>query len=450
MTTIPKAVMNLLSEDLAPAFTRPTFSRFVVLILAAVLTTGARTVSNLVRTVRGLVDGHVLSYHRVFSKRRWSTWTAARGLATLILKHLVPEGVVHLAGDDTVDEHRGAKVFGKGRHRDGVRSTRRYTAFRRGHKWVVLSIVVRLPFARRPWALPVLIALCRSPEWDKKHRRMHKTPPEILEALVVVLLHWFPERCFRLSADGNFGTHRMARFARRYQKRLTFVSRFYANANLYEPVPRVTGKEIGRPRVKDNKVLSPEQIVKQTKERTRLRVNWYGGEQRDVEIISGVGHWYKQGKGLVSVRWVFVHDLTGTHRDEYFFTTNALLPPRFIIETYTERWSLEVTFEESRAYLGFGTTRCRSEKAVLRAAPFLLWLYSLVVVLYVKLPPGRQPKTLIKWQGKNVVTFSDVITGLRRWLWRTWAFATPRNREGFAKLPRAFRDTLLGALAPAA
>jgi hypothetical protein len=88
--------MNLLSEDLAPAFTRPTFSRFVVLILAAVLTTGARTVSNLVRTVRGLVDGHVSSYHRVFSKRRWSTWTVARGLAKLILRHLVPDGIVHL------------------------------------------------------------------------------------------------------------------------------------------------------------------------------------------------------------------------------------------------------------------------------------------------------------------------------------------------------------------
>jgi hypothetical protein len=30
------------------------------------------------------------------------------------------------------------------------------------------------------------------------------------------------------------------------------------------------------------------------------------------------------------------------------------MPPRFIVEAYTERWAIEVTFEEARAYLGFG------------------------------------------------------------------------------------------------
>lgn len=166
--------------------------------------------------------------------------------------------------------------------------------------------------------------------------------------------------------------------------------------------------------------------------------------------MSGVGHWYKGGEGLVPLRWVFVHDLAGTHRDEYFFSNDTRLAPRFIVETYTERWSLEVTFEESRGYLGFGTTRCRSETSVLKAAPFLLWLYSLVVVMYAILAPGRRPKIFIRWLGKDVVTFSDVITGLRRWLWRTWGFENPRNKRGFAKLPREFQETLLGALAPAA
>ena len=74
----------------------------------------------------------------------------------------VPDGPVSLAGDDTVDEHRGAKVYGKGCHRDPVRSTHSYTAYRWGHKWVVLAILVQFPFATRPWALPVLVALYRS------------------------------------------------------------------------------------------------------------------------------------------------------------------------------------------------------------------------------------------------------------------------------------------------
>lgn len=450
MTTIPNAVTNLLAPDLTACFTRSTFRRFVFLILAAILTTGARTVSNLVRMAGSLGDGDVSAYQRVFSRRRWSTWEVAHGLCSLILRHLVPEGVVHLAGDDTVDEHRGAKVYGKGCHRDPVRSSHSHTAFRWGHKWVVLSIVVRLPFARRPWALPVLVALYRPKSWNKKHKRAHRTPPEILEGLVSVLLRWFPERRFRLSADGNFGTHRMARFAHCHERQLTFVSRFYANANLYDLPCPVKGSKVGRPRVKGLKALSPKQVVAKTKHRSHLIVSWYGGEGRDVEIVTGVGHWYKHGMGLVRVRWVFVHDLSGTHRDEYFFTTETRLPPKTLVETYTERWSIEVTFEESRAYLGFGTTRCYSEKAVLREAPFLLWLYSFVVVMYVKLTPGRSPKIFIHWRGKEVVTFSDVLTGLRRWLWRNWGFENPRNKKGFAKLPRKFQETLLAALAPAA
>jgi hypothetical protein len=60
-------------------------------------------------------------------------------------------------------------VFGKGRHRDGVRSTHSYIAYRWEHKWVVVSVLAKLPVATRPWALPVLVALYRPPEWDRVH-----------------------------------------------------------------------------------------------------------------------------------------------------------------------------------------------------------------------------------------------------------------------------------------
>src|SRR5262249_23325877 len=120
------------------------------------------------------------TYHSVFSRRRWSTWALARALAGIILLRFGPDEPVPLAGDDTVDEHRGAKVYGKGRHRDPVRSTKSYTAWRWGHKWVVLAVLVKFPFATRPWALPVLVALYRTPDWDREHWRRHKTPARVL------------------------------------------------------------------------------------------------------------------------------------------------------------------------------------------------------------------------------------------------------------------------------
>src|SRR5438270_3343626 len=151
-------------SSFAPVFHHPTYQRFLVLLIAAVLTTGRRTVSNLLRTAGELAPGHPSSYHRVLSRRRWSSLRLARILAGFILDRWAPDGTISVVGDDTVDEHRGAKVYGKGCHRDPVRSTHSYTAFRWGHKWVVLAILVRFPFATRAWALPVLTALYRSPE----------------------------------------------------------------------------------------------------------------------------------------------------------------------------------------------------------------------------------------------------------------------------------------------
>jgi hypothetical protein len=449
MSILPKTAQPLL-HAFADAFTPPTFKRFITLMLGAVLTTGRRTITNLLRAVGGLAPGHPSSYHRVFSRRRWSLWTLGHALADFIVRRWIPHGPVSLVGDDTVDEHRGAKVYGKGRHRDPVRSTKSYTAYRWGHKWVVLAILVQFPFATRPWALPVLIALYRSPQWDREHARRHKTPARLLRQLTLLLLRWFPHRRFTLAGDGGYGSHEMAGFAHRHRRRLTLVSRFCPDANLYEPPPVVVGKRKGgRPRKKGAKLPTPEVTVAQAA-RTALNVPWYGGGRRDVEVVSDTGQWYKSGEGLVPLRWVFVHDCTGTHRDDYFFSTDPETTPAGAIEQITGRWSIETTFQEMRPYLGLETTRGRTESTVLRLAPCLFGLFSVVALLYDLLPERIKARGRVDWPGKVETTFSDAITAVRRWLWVDWVFANHGFAEAFSKLSRPFQEALLSALAPTA
>src|SRR4051794_26186541 len=231
---VPEPARSLF-DSLGGAFTRPTFLRFVVLALATILTSAGRTICNLLRTLGALAPGHPSSYHKVFCKRRWSSWRLARSLAGWVFDHLLPPGRVFLAGDDTVDEHPGDKVFGKGCHRDPVRSTHSFTAFRWGHKWVVLSVLVRFPFTRRPWALPLLVALYRSEADNRKAGRRHKTPQHLLRQLCCVLLRWFRQRRFVLAGDGDYNSHQTARFFSRRRGRLSLVSTFYPNARLYAP-----------------------------------------------------------------------------------------------------------------------------------------------------------------------------------------------------------------------
>jgi hypothetical protein len=427
--------------------TTATFARARLLGVAAILTTGRRTVANLLRTVADLTQGDASSYHRVLCMAQWSTLTLASILARFLLRHCWPQGRVRLVGDDTVTEHPGRKVHGKARHRDPIRSSHSYTAWRWGHKWVVLAVLVSFPFAARPWALPVLVALYRSPEDNRKRGRRHRTPAQLLQVLLRLLLRWFPDRQFVCAGDQSYGSHDMASLASRTAGRLHLVSKFYPNANLYQPPPAYAGN--GRPRVKGSKLPTPQEVVA-TAPRRRLNVAWYGGGRRDVDVVTGSGHWYKAGEGLVPVRWVYVHDLTGTHRDEYFYSTDVTLTAQQILEEYTGRWNIETTFEDSRAYLGLESTRGWCERTVGRAEPCLLGLYSVVSLLYESLPAEDQQGGGVDWEGKATVTFSDAITAVRRWLWTGWVFPRVGHADTFAKLPESFQQLLLYGLAPAA
>src|SRR6266550_3658547 len=101
------APLHAVFAPLESALTRPTARRLVLLALAAILTTGGRTIANLLRNLGALAPGHPSSYHRVFSRNRWSLWGLARRFIAVVLARFVPRGPILLAGDDTVTEHPG-------------------------------------------------------------------------------------------------------------------------------------------------------------------------------------------------------------------------------------------------------------------------------------------------------------------------------------------------------
>jgi hypothetical protein len=432
---------------LAPAFTAPTFRRFALLTLAALLTTGRRTVANLLRTLGALARGHCTSFQRVLSAARWSGLRLVALLCRLVLRLLPAGAAVTLVGDDTVDGHPGRQVYGKARHRDPVRSSHSYTAWRYGHKWVVLAVLVRFPFARRPWALPLLVDLYRSPQDNRLRGRPHRTPAQLLCRLLAVLLRWFPDRRFVFVGDAGYGSHEVAAFCHGRRGRLSLVSKLHPDAALYEPPPPYTGH--GRPRVKGPALPKPSQAVARARRLRRRTVGWYGGGRRDVSLLCGSGQWYRSGEGLVPLRWVFVRDRSGTHRDEYFYSTDCSLEPEEIVSLYTGRWNIETTFQELRAHLGLETTRGRCRNTVLRAAPCLFGLYSLTALLYQSLPEGQRTGSVC-WPGKSTVTFSDALSAVRRWLWTEWVFPQAGGGPAVQQLPEPLKNLVLSALAPAA
>ncbi|WP_246522947.1 hypothetical protein [Gemmata palustris] len=149
------------------------------------------------------------------------------------------------------------------------------------------------------------------------------------------------------------------------------------------------------------------------------------------------------------MRWVFVRDVSGTHRDEYFFTTAPELTPSAVIGHYCGRWNIETTFQEARSALGLETTRGWCKNTVLRAGPCLFGLYTVVALLFHALPAAKRTGAGA-WPGKATVTFSDALCAVRRWLWAEAVLPQAGDGTALQKLPDPIRELLLTTLAPAA
>ena len=294
------------------------------------------------------------------------------------------------------------------------------------------------PLSVRPPSLgpPRAVVLYRSREWNQQHRRRHRTPAQLLRRLVAVLLHWFPHRHFTLTADGGYGSHEMARFAHRHRRRLTLVSRFVPDAQLYMPPPVIAGKRPAhRPRTKGEKLPTPEATGGGDRTGGTDGLQCLLVRQRPARHRGGDchGQLVSQRRGVGPAAWVFVRDRTGTHRDDYLFSTDPEMAAAPVVETYTGRWSIETTLQEMRAYLGLETTRGWKEATVLRLAPCLFGLFSVVAVLYDLLPVRARAAGRVEWPGKVETTFSDAITAVRRWLWVNWVFANHGYSAAFSK-----------------
>jgi hypothetical protein len=164
--------------------------------------------------------------------------------------------------------------------------------------------------------------------------------------------------------DTGDGPRETARCCRTYGRHLTWVSTFDRDAALSEPPPPRTPSTMGRPRVQGQTLASPHEVVAQTPQRTPLTVAWDGGSPRDLEVVTGTGHWYRIGAELVEVRCGYVHDGTGTPRDESLLTTDITMRPQPMVEGYPQRWAMATTFQECREYLKLESTNSSCQATV--------------------------------------------------------------------------------------
>ncbi len=361
-------------------------------------------------------DPHFVNYHRVLSKARWSGLQAAKILLGLLVALVA---VIIIGVDETIERRKGEKIKAKGCYRDSVRSTKKHVIRCFGLKWLCMMLIVSVPWNERHWALPFLTVLTPSEKANAEENRRHKTTIDWTIQMIKQVSRWLVGRSIILIGDGSFACIRLAHTCIQLVK-VTLISRLRLDARLFDfPGPEVPGKRgpktqkgIRLPKLK-HLVDDPDQNWQEA------HVKWYGGVMKHIRFLTGVCLWHTPGQKPVLIRWVLVIDPDGKCKPEAFFSTDTQLTPIQIVEYFVLRWGVEVTFEESRRHLGVETQRQWTDKAIARSTPALMGLFSIVCLIALRLiSKGKEliPQTTA-WYQKTGVTFSDVLTFVRRHIW---------------------------------
>jgi DDE superfamily endonuclease len=448
MPPLPEAIIPVLAP-FAPLFSQRVWCHAQVLLLGAILTSGARTVTAALRVMGLAMDHRFTNYHRVLNRATWSALQASRILLESLIAHLVPPGApIVLGADDTVERRSGRQIAAKGCYRDAVRSTRKHVIHCFGLKWVVMMLLVPVPWARRVWALPFLTALCQPAE--KAKQRQHKTSVDWVRQMMQQVRRWLPERPLVLVVDGGFAAVSLALACVKSQ--VTMVSRLRWDAALYHrPAPQSPGKRGPKP-LKGKRQRSLQAWAERTDTAWEtVEVDWYGGRRKKLWVFSHTALWHTRGLPPVDIRFVLVGDPEGKLRMEAFFCTDLQATPGQILEWVVMRWSVEVTFEEGRAQLGLETQRQWSDQAIARTTPVLLALFSLVPLLALRLSQdGQIPVPVTAWYHKTDPTFSDCLTLVRRHLWRAQYLVHSTPEAECMQFPQEALNLLIHSLSLAA
>jgi hypothetical protein len=353
-----------------------------------------------------------------------------------------------------LERRRGKKISAKGIYRDPVRSSREHFVKTSALRWVCLTLLVPVPWASRVWSLPFLSALAYSERYAEEQGKRHKTLAEWAGQLLLLVRRWYPEREIVAVADGGYAALKLLDRCRRLSEPITFITRLRLDAALYEPAPPRHSGQIGRPRLKGDRLPNLSVLAQDpTTDWAPIPLNnWYGNSKRTIEIVSGTALWYSTGLPAVPLRWVLIRDPQEEFETQALLCTDLSAEPEQIISWFVRRWQMETTFQEVRQRLGFETQRQWSEKALRRTAPALLGLFSLVTLLaHRHMAEGAQIVRKAAWYDKAHPTFSDALALVRRQLWaREETFYRSSRENDTVKVPREFMERLTDAICYAA
>lgn len=277
---------------------------------------------------------------------------------------------------------------------------------------------------------------------ERKKTGCKKISTEYTCQLFSLLKRWCPQRRIVMVADGGFAVHEIYR--RAVSRHVTMITRCRQDIAIYEPLVKPVERPAHRPRTHGPRLPALRDIGADPD------TVWTKRDQEEISFQDGHWHRGRTKASPVPVRCVLIREIKPDSSRGPVMTiscTDQSLSPEKIVDLYKERWSTEVTFQETRAHLGVETGRGWADNTIARTTPLLMALFSLVVLMANSL--GQSNPLAIRqasWYQKESPTFIDLLAAVRRELWSQSIYDTghkkPLVKQLTTNLARSMLDTL--------
>jgi len=343
----------------------PSWHNFTYLAYGWALACGRQTITTYLWGSGAAQVKHFSRYYAFLGgalyQRRDQLWTRViRWGASLV----PADAVIHVRLDDATMKKTGRHIQGAAHYRNGAGTARQ--EYRTLWGINLVWAIMRISLTRWPGhhlSLPIGLELYLKAPLATKLKRPYHSRSALARRIVDHVAAALPTRTIRVATDGGYATQA---FLRDLPSNVEVVGRFLLTAKLYQlPPPRVKGQR-GAPRKKGHLIGSPKTLA-------MAAAGWQPHPQEaGVFIQSWVGLWHSVLPG----RPIRIVVIWRPHRAdspsalgrkafgrlkplEAFFSTDVCLMVPALLETYDDRWAIEIDIRDSHAYYGVAQDQCR-------------------------------------------------------------------------------------------
>jgi hypothetical protein len=410
-----------------------TLHRAVEHALALASLAGRHTISRTICALGRQFRDWTADY-RLFSRRPWQAEKLFDGIiADFLQRH--PRGPIPLAFDDTAVAKTGRKIATAFWQYDPMSPPFRanlvfglrfitaallYPHHRKGgHPARAFPIrFQQAPVVKKPGKRA-------SPQQQAEYRKQKKKFNLSTQAVAVLtsIRHSLDRAGARkrkclVAADGSFCNQTVFKAP---LDRVDLVARCRKDARLCFPAPKDSRRWY------DPHKFTPEQVRKDESIDWQVTPVFFGGKRRRLRFKQLTDVRWQRGAGTRSLRLIVLAPTPyrKSKRSRWLYRQPAFLlstdlqsSPRFLIQTYVDRWQIEVNHRDLKQFVGVGQAQVWNPLSVPRHPCFLAAAYSFLLLASLRcFGPGRPPafQTLPRWR-KNAqrASFLDILTLLRQ------------------------------------